>query len=153
MKETITAEQWVYENVSITTLIDSIVSSLREAIAQENCEDGTYTALVYDIVSGSAGQYAPAYALKFFNYDGIDTDNLDNIEDVEFIHDELESYAGKVASVLNNLLPSEINVGFGYWESDGTYCLMAYLDEQEYLNHKDESHNFISEAFGDLGDE
>lgn len=150
MKQTMTAEQWVESRVSIVALEKDVVSSLIEAIHNENLEDGTYIGLVYDIVSGSAGQYAPAFALKFFDFEGVDTDNLDNIEDVEFIHDELELYASKVADIINEKLPNEVSVSFGYWEADGTYCLMAYLDEQEYLNHKDESHNFIGEAFGDI---
>jgi hypothetical protein len=145
MKRTMTAKQWVEENVVTDGLKRDVVEALKVAINNDNCEDGTYTALVYDLVSGSAGHYIPYYALKMFCYEGLDMDNMD-----EFIHDELESYAGAVADILNESLPNEVTVGFGHWDADGTYCLMAYLDEQEYLNNKDESHNFIGENFGDI---
>lgn len=153
MKQTLTAEQWVDNNVNVEKLQRDVVKALREAIIQGWTDEYTYTALVYDIVNGHHGIYIPAFALQFFEYEGIDTDDMDNIEGVEYIHDELEYYAGEVASVINRLLPNEVNVSFGYWDSDGTYCLMAHLDEVELENYKDESHNFISEAFGDLAEQ
>jgi hypothetical protein len=68
MNPTITAETWVDKNVDLNGLLNDVVSALQESINQENIEDGTYIALVHDIVSGSAGRYIPAFALQFFDY-------------------------------------------------------------------------------------
>lgn len=148
MIQTQTPQQWFDENVNIDKLQESIIASMIDAIQNENIEDTTYVALVHDIVGGANGIYIPYYALEFFGYE-LNTHNIEQY-DSESTYYELDKFTSELADIINKNLPNDIQVGFGYWDADGSYCLMAYLDKETYEAEKDESFSFIGEAFGEI---
>lgn len=143
LKRTVSPREWFEKNViDMDKLRKSVVSAIEEAVQYGNKEDGTYFALVQDIINGQHGHYIPYLALEYFDYD-IDTDNAEQY-DYDSVLWELDVFAGELEQIITEELDLGINVGFGYWEADGTYCLMAYLDENEYEEIKEQYESFMN---------
>jgi len=141
MIKTMTPKQWFEEYVNIEKLRKSVISSMEEAVNFENLEDDTYVALVHDIISGANGHYIPYYALEYFGYE-LNTDNVEQY-DFESTIWELDTFTDELAEIINDALGlDEVKVSFGYWEADGTYCMMAYMDRYVYEDMKEESELF-----------
>jgi hypothetical protein len=128
MIKTQTPQQWFDENVNAEKLAVSVKESMEESIRFENLEDETYVALVHDIVGGANGQYIPYYALEYFGYE-LNTNNIEQY-DLDSTMWELDVFANELAEIINDnvLSDSDIKVQFGYWDADGSYSLIAYLD-------------------------
>src|SRR5690606_20833947 len=128
-----TPQQWFDENVDIQKLRVSVINSMIEAVNYENLEDNTYIALVHDIISGANGQYIPYYALEYFGYE-LNTSNIEQYDYESTIY-ELDSFTDELAEIINDALAIyHVKVRFGYWDADGTYCMMAYMDEFNYVD-------------------
>lgn len=133
MIKTQTPQQWFNENVNVEKLRESVIGAVMEAVNYENLEDDTYIALVHDVIGGANGQYIPYYALEYFGYE-LNTDNIEQY-DYESTMWELDSFTDELAEIINDALNIDhVNVGFGYWDADGTYCLMAYMDRYNYID-------------------
>lgn len=130
LKRGVSPREWFNDSVNIDKLRKSVISAIEESVNYDNKEDGVYFALVHDIVNSHHGQYIPYFALEYFGYD-IDTDNTEQY-DFDDIYWELDRFTSELEQIIKEELAVGINVGFGYWDSDGTYCLIAYLDENEY---------------------
>jgi hypothetical protein len=125
VKQTLTPQEWFDKNINIKYLSDAVMRDIKDSVINENVEDDTYIALVHDIVSGSMGRYIPYYALEYFDYE-VDVDYIERY-DFESIIWELDKFSYELADIINDNLGLDVKVQFGYWDADGTYCLMAYL--------------------------
>lgn len=110
-----------------------------------------YLGLVHDIVGGANGRYTPFYALQYFNYEGIDTDNIDKYNLDEVI-DELDSFTYELESIINDSIMQDtgINVFFGYWEADNSYCMMATINKDDYSRLKDKFSVFSGDSNAEM---
>lgn len=148
MIKTQTPQQWFNEHVDIYKLQTSVIQSMADSIRNENIEDDTYVAHVHDIVGGANGQYIPFYALEYFGYE-LNTRNIEQY-DYESVMWELDNFSNELSNIINKELDNDISVNFGYWDADGSYCLMAFMDKYIYQASKDESFSFIGEHFGEV---
>lgn len=144
MKRTLTPREWFDTYVSKDMLLKDIVNAIDEAVQNDSTDyDGNYLGLVHDIVGGANGQYIPFYALQYFNYEDIDIDNIDKYNLDEVI-DELDSFTYELESIINNSVVQDtgINIFFGYWEADNSYCMMATINKDNYSRLKDKFNIF-----------
>ena len=130
MKRTLTPREWFEENVNIDKLRQAVINAIEEVVYYENEEDGKYIALVHDIVSGNNGHYIPYYALEYFGYE-VDHEN-DDFGYYDSLIWELDEFAGELANILNEELNLNAAVSFEYWDFDGSYSLVAYIDKDVY---------------------
>lgn len=133
MIKTQTPQQWFDEYVDIQKLRPKVINSMIEAVNYESVEDDTYIALIHDVIGGANGQYIPYYALEYFGYE-LNTNNIEqyNYESTMY---ELDTFTDELAEIINDALAIEhVKVAFGYWDADGTYCMMAYMDRYDYIN-------------------
>jgi hypothetical protein len=133
MIKTQTPQQWFEENVNVEKLRESVIGAVMEAVNYENLEDDTYIALVHDVIGGANGQYIPYYALEYFGYE-LNTDNIEQY-DYESTLWELDTFTSELAEIINEALAIDhVKVDFGYWDADGSYCLMAFMDRYNYVD-------------------
>lgn len=134
MERTKSPREWFDSYVQKGRLLNSIMKSISEIVKKENMDvDGeVYIGLVNDVVSGNNGQYVPFYALEYFDYD-IDTENIEQY-DLGDVIDELDGFTGELADIINEeiLYGMNVSVHFGYWESDGSYCMMVFIPKDVY---------------------
>lgn len=146
MKQIRTPREWFNEHVDAGQLYDSILKSLGEAVREDSkdMDEENYIGLVQDIVSSGAGQYTPYYALEYFDYD-IDIENI-NYDEYERVIDELDSFTWELENIINDEVASKLGatVQFGYWESDGTFCLMSFYNVDEYKKNKEEVEAYLN---------
>ena len=140
MKRTLTPREWFNTYVNKEKLLKDIVNAIDEAVQNDSTDyDGeNYLGLVHDIVGGANGHYIPFFALQYFNYEGIDTDNIDKYNPVEAL-DELDSFTYELENIINDTVVqgTGIDVFFGYWEADNSYCMMATINKDDYNHLKD----------------
>lgn len=129
MKRTLTPFEWFLKHVDGERLLSDTLNALKEAVDfNYTDDDGNYLALVSDIVSSGHGQYIPLLALEYFDYET--EDDLDEY-DLEETINELECFTGQLADIINEKIFNEkVGVHFGFWEADGSYCLMAILPKE-----------------------
>jgi hypothetical protein len=133
MIKTQTPQQWFEENVNVEKLRESVIGAVMEAVNYDNLEDDTYIALVHDVIGGANGQYIPYYALEYFGYE-LNTDNIEQY-DYESTLWELDTFTSELAEIINEALAIDhVKVDFGYWDADGSYCLMAFMDRYNYVD-------------------
>lgn len=148
MKRTLTPREWFDTYVSKEMLLKDIVNAIDEAVQNDSTDyDGNYLGWVHDIVGGANGRYIPFYALQYFNYEDIDINNIDKYNLDEVI-DELDSFAHELESIINDSIMQDtgINVFFGYWEADNSYCMMATIDKDDYNRLKDKFNIFSGDS-------
>lgn len=140
MKRTLTPREWFNTYVNKEKLLKDIVNAIDEAVQNDSTDyDGeNYLGLVHDIVGGANGHYIPFFALQYFDYKGIDTDNIDKYNLVEAL-DELDSFTYELENIINDTVVQDtgIDVFFGYWEADNSYCMMATINKDDYNHLKD----------------
>ena len=145
MRQTKTPREWFDAYADGFKLSESILKSLSDAVREDSIDiDGeNYIGLVQDIVSSGIGQYIPYYALEDFDYE-IDTDNFEQY-DYERVIDELESFTWELENIINDEVASKVGatVQFGYWESDGAFCMMAFYSIEKYKEAKEEIELFL----------
>jgi len=134
-------QQWFDEYVNVERLTKSVISSMTESINNDNIEDDTYIALVNDIISSGNGQYIPFLALEYFGYE-LNTDNIEQY-DLESALWELDNFTGELADIIKEALGLGIDIQFGHWDADGTYCMMALMDKYTFEENREESYSFI----------
>lgn len=146
MKRTLTPREWFDTYVNKEKLLKDIVNAIDEAVQNDSTDydDENYLGLVHDIVGGANGRYIPFYALQYFNYEDIDIDNIEQY-DIEYVQDELDSFTIDLEQIINREIASEIGarVEFNYWDSDGSYCMLVYINVDDYkrLNNEFEALN------------
>lgn len=148
MERTLTPREWFDTYVSKEMLLKDIVNAIDEAVQNDSTDyDGNYLGWVHDIVGGANGRYIPFYALQYFNYEDIDINNIDKYNLDEVI-DELDSFAHELESIINDSIMQDtgINVFFGYWEADNSYCMMATIDKDDYNRLKDKFNIFSGDS-------
>ena len=132
MKQTKTPREWYEAHVNVGMLVESVKLSIAEAVNNDSMDmDGeNYLGLVYDIVSSRSGNYIPFYALEYFDYE-IDTDNIEQYDFEEVLY-ELDGFTSELEEIINDEIGYEVDVEvqFGYWEADGTYCMMALSENR-----------------------
>lgn len=140
MKRTLTPKEWFDTYVNKEKLLKDIINAIDEAVQNGSTDmDGeNYLGFVHEIVGGNNGQYVPFYALEYFDYKDIDTDNIDKYNLDEVI-DELDSFTYELENIINDRVVqgTGINVFFGYWEADNSYCMMATIDKDDYNRLRD----------------
>lgn len=133
MRRTKTPREWFDAYVKKDKLLDSIMGAMADAVREENLIDDTYVGLVHDIIGGNNGQYIPFYALEYFDYEDVDTDNIEQYN-LDYVYDELDSFTAELEDIINNevINGTNISVSFGYWDTDGTYCMMCHISREDY---------------------
>lgn len=127
MRQTKTAQEWFDTYVNKDKLKASILKGIEEAVTNDSVDEGgMFLGLVHEVVGGNNGRYIPFYALEYFDYENIDTDNIE-MYNLEYVYDELNSFTYRLESLINKHIAEELGVmvNFGHWEADGTYCLMV----------------------------
>lgn len=131
------------ENVKIDLLRQECQGAIVEAIGNEmfvpDGMDERYEAYVADIASGAYGHTQDEVVAEYF---GIAWDG-ESDPDKEFLWDEIDRFADKVADILNDRLNLPGDVYFGHLEADGAYGLFYALDkddaiEEGFLEEEDE---------------
>lgn len=147
MRQTLTPRQWFDRNVHKNNLRNNVISSMAESIRFDNIEDDTYIALVQTIVGSGYGHYIPLYVLEYFEYDDLleEDEYRDNYEYQDEVINEIDSFAIELEKCINDNLDIDITVGLGYWDADGSWGLMAYLDRNQYEEYKYDLYLEISE--------
>lgn len=146
MNRTKTPKEWYHEHVDRGKLFDSIIMSMVEAVREGSLdnEGDAYMGLVDDIINSSHGQFIPVLALEYFDYD-IDTENPEQY-DFEEVLNELDSFTAELEDIINDniIKGTNIEVRFGHWESDGTFCLMCFITKEDYKANKERYEAFMS---------
>ena len=149
MKITKTPREWFDTYINKKKLLNDIINSIEEAVQNDSTDmDGeNYLGFVHEIVGGNNGQYIPFYALEYFDYKGIDTDNIDKYNLDEVI-DELDSFTYELENIINDKVVqgTGIDVFFGYWEADNSYCMMATINKDDYNRLKYRFNVFNSDS-------
>lgn len=146
MKQTKTPREWYDEYTDRGELFDSIIKSMADAVRENSLSDDgeTYVGLVYDIISSGHGQYIPFYALEYFDYD-VDMDNIEKY-DLEDVLGELDKFTAELEIIIEDdlLKGSNVEVGYNYWESDGSFCLMCFITKEDYESNKSQYEAFMN---------
>lgn len=149
MIRTLTPIEWFNEYVDLNKLQLNIIESMADAIRNGNLEDNTYVALVQDIVSSGHGNRIPYLALEYFDYAEVDLDSYD-YEYYEDVVDELEKFTSELAEIIEGELNNGIGIQFGYWDADGTYCMMAYINKDDFEEMKHEMYEWLDDENNDF---
>lgn len=133
-----TPREWFDAYVNKDKLLDAIMGAMADAVREGNLIDDTYVGLVYDIIGGNYGQYIPFYALEYFDYEDVDTDNIEQYN-LDYVYGELDSFTAELADIINNevINGTNISVSFGYWDADGTYCLMCHISREDVEQYEE----------------
>lgn len=143
MIQVLTPRQWFEENVDITKLREDIINSLTDSVRNEVHNDEFYYSNVHDIIDGKNGTHIPFYALEYFGYE-LNTNDVEQY-DLEKVMQELDDFTGELEEIIESYIHESIKVSFGEWESDGTYCFMAFMNKSEF------DENRVEHRFMDIG--
>ena len=156
----------LFDMGSLKKEINHWLEEIKNDFDQYKIDRDTAEVQVETVANGQRGRYQPDLIANFFGEENlgyernVNSDNIENqdkwfhqdsrnelfdkISDDEFVWDNIDDYAGKVAKELNKKINIPgVNLYFGNLESDGSWGLMMSVDKdalkENVLNTMDES--------------